>query len=308
MNQSSGHGVRTFNCETCGKAFKKNSDKNRHTMRFHKDIKFPCTICNKSFSRKDNLSVHISMVHEKDKISCQRCGIKFSKKSSLSRHIKTFHSRGVDGENICECCEGSFPSQRLLQMHVKKVHKRFKCFECSSRFSSKEHLKEHAKNIKVECKECNIKFCTKSLLRDHIKREHSDGVRNVCNLCGESFSSNFRFRTHVQTRKLCLCDICGMQLCNERDKVFHIYRHHKVRKCDICGTTRTSLVFLNNFISIEHKDGADVVDAPQEVTIELLKPDCNGMYTIHHLLCYGFKVSNLTARIQKELWVKFRDM
>ena len=109
-----------------------------------------------------------------------------------------------------------------------------------------------------------------------------------------------------QTQSLCCVGVRVGVL--TKDKVFHIYRHHKVRKYDICGTTRTSLEFLNNHISIKHKDGADVVDAPQEVTIELLKPDCNGMFTIHHLLCYGFKVSNLTARIQKELWVKFRDM
>ena len=87
MNPNFAHGVRTFNCETCGKAFKKRSDKNRH-MQIHEDIKFPCKMCNKSFSRKDNLAAHISAVHDKDKISCPKCGIKFSKKSNLSRHKK----------------------------------------------------------------------------------------------------------------------------------------------------------------------------------------------------------------------------
>ena len=72
----------------------------------------------------DNLAAHISMVHDKDQIACQKCGIKFSKKSNLRRHEKTFHSSGVEGDNICKCCEDAFPSQRLLLIHVKKVHKK----------------------------------------------------------------------------------------------------------------------------------------------------------------------------------------
>ena len=38
--------------------------------------------------------------------------------------------------------------------------------------------------------------------------------------------------------------------------------------------------FLNNHISVKHKEEADVVDAPQEITIESRKPEMNGMYTI----------------------------
>ena len=89
MNPNFAPGIKTFNCETCGKTFKKRSDKNRH-MQIHKGIKFPCKMCNKSFSRKDNLVAHISAVHDEDKISCPKCGIKFSKKSNLSRHKKHF--------------------------------------------------------------------------------------------------------------------------------------------------------------------------------------------------------------------------
>ena len=168
----------------------------------------------------------------------------------------------------------------MLKIHIQKVHKKFKCLECNSRFTTKKNLKEHEKNISVECADCNKKFCTKSLLRDHVKSVHDVNYENVCNLCDKSFSSKFRFKTHVKKRKLCFCDICGMQLCNEKDKVFHIYRYHKVRKCDFCGTTRTSLEFLNHHISVNHKEGVDVVDASQEITIESLKPDRNGMYTI----------------------------
>ena len=282
MSQSFGHGDRTFKCETCGKAFKKMSDKKRHTMQIHEGVKFPCTSCDKSFKRKDYLAVHNSMVHDKDKVSCQHCGIKFSTKTNLSRHIKTFHTSGVEGGFICECCEEAFPSQRVLQIHVKKVHKKFKCLECNSRFTTKTNLKEHEKKISVECTDCNKKFCTKSLLKDHIKSEHDVNYGNICNFCDESFSSKYRLKTHVQKRKLCMCEICGMQLCNERDKTLHIHRLHKVRKCDFCGTTRTSLEFLNHHISLKHSETADIEDegAPEEITFESLKPDFNGMFTI----------------------------
>ena len=143
-------------------------------------------------------------------------------------------------------------------------------------------MKEHVKNISVGCNECNIKFCTKKLLRDHTKRKHGDRVGNVCYLCDNSFSSKFRLKTHVQMRKLCLCDICAMQLCNERDRVLHIQRYHKMRKCEYCGTTRSSLESLNTHIDVKHEEKADVDDVgkPQEITLESLKPDRNGLYTI----------------------------
>ena len=104
----------------------------------------------------------------------------------------------------------------------------------------------------------------------------------MCNLCDKSFSSKFRLKTHVQRRKLCLCDACGMQLCNERDKVFHIKRYHRMRKCEYCGTTRSSLKCLNTHISIKDKEKAGVVDVitSKEITMESLKPDMNGMFTI----------------------------
>lgn len=284
MNHSFGHGAGTFDCETCGKAFKKMSDKKRHIMVIHDGVKFPCALCDKSFKRKDNLAVHISMVHDKDKVSCQHCGIKLSTKSNLSRHIKTFHANAVEGGYVCECCDGTFPSQTLLQIHVKKVHKKFKCLECNSRFTKKSNLKDHEKNISVKCIDCNKKFCTKRLLRDHVKSEHDDNERYTCDLCDGSFSSKFRLKTHVQMRKLCLCDTCGIQLCNKRDKTLHIQRYHKVRKCDLCGTTRTSLEFLKHHISVKHAEMADIVDkdvgTPQEITFESLKPDINGLFTI----------------------------
>ena len=105
----------------------------------------------------------------------------------------------------------------------------------------------------------------------------------MCYLCDNTFSSKFRLKTHVQMRKLCLCDICGMQLCNERDRVLHIQRYHKMRKCEYCGTTRSSLESLNTHIYVQHEEKADVDDVgtgtPQELTMELLKPDRNGLYT-----------------------------
>ena len=58
MSQSFGHGDRNFKCETCGKAFKKMSDKNRHIMQIHEDVKFLCTLCDKYFKRKDYLAVY----------------------------------------------------------------------------------------------------------------------------------------------------------------------------------------------------------------------------------------------------------
>ena len=97
-----------------------------------------------------------------------------------------------------------------------------------------------------------------------------------------NMEDSISFVTHVQMRKLSLCDICGMQLCNERDRVVHVQRYHKMRKCEYCGTTRSSLESLNTHIYVKHEEKADVDDVgkPQEITLESLKPDRNGLYTI----------------------------
>ena len=80
----------------------------------------------------------------------------------------------------------------------------------------------------------------------------------------------------------------------------HIHRLHKVRKCDFCGTPRTSLEFLNHHISLKHSATADNEDegAPEEITFESLNPDFNGMFTI-------FLVTNVQYSILRQEFRKY---
>ena len=80
----------------------------------------------------------------------------------------------------------------------------------------------------------------------------------------------------------------------------HIHRYNKVRKCDFCGTTKTSLEFLNHHVSLKHSETADIEDegAPQEITFESLKPDFNRMYTI-------FLVTDVQYPILKQEFRKY---
>ena len=104
----------------------------------------------------------------------------------------------------------------------------------------------------------------------------------------------------------------------------NIYRYHKVRKCDICGTTRTSLEFLNHHISVEHAEMADIIDkdvgTPQEITFESLKPDINGLFTIflvtdaqYPTLRHEFRKSGVTdfeicsGRYEGSFLISFRN-
>gem|GEM_PF-4834878 len=51
-----------------------------------------CATCGKAFKKKGNLNRHIKTVHEKQKpFKCEHCGRTFGQKEHLNKHIKVVH-------------------------------------------------------------------------------------------------------------------------------------------------------------------------------------------------------------------------
>jgi len=86
-----------------------------------------------------------------------------------------------------QACGTEFNSRYNLKRHVEAVHlnhKRFKCFECSQLFSSKQSLKEHyykhLGSLPFKCLTCNKAFRQSSLLSLHKRVHKSQGTFSNC--------------------------------------------------------------------------------------------------------------------------------
>lgn len=84
--------------------------------------------------------------------------------------------------------------------------KNFECLECSKRFTTKGHLKDHEDmrhkdDRRFQCDICQEKFHRNSILKIHL-RKHSKEKPYKCTLCDKSFSESGNLRTHIK------CHVC----------------------------------------------------------------------------------------------------
>lgn len=94
-----------FECETCGKVYKHNTNLSRHKKCHQARPFFVCLKCNLSYLRKDSLQKHL----KKNKCSrscevqltCSQCSKIYTHKSSLNRHMKT-HTDEQEVESVDE--------------------------------------------------------------------------------------------------------------------------------------------------------------------------------------------------------------
>ena len=277
--------VRKFllQCESCDMKFKKVSHKKRHFLQEHYEARFSCKLCSKGFPRKDTLMCHIDEVHEVTKISCDKCDSKFSNKRNLTRHYKKFHVETMVPQFVCEMCGDSFFTKIQMQKHVKKDHKRFECSLCCSKFSTKFCLSVH-NQTSHSCTSCDKRFCTARQLKAHEKCLHGAKPQLTCESCKNNFTTKYWLDKHIKNRIECSCENCEFQCCNEKSKIKHTNAIHKVKKCDICGTARTSLENLNEHMSKDHSksDNTNKISAYDEhVDPKTLNVDSQGLYTVY---------------------------
>jgi uncharacterized C2H2 Zn-finger protein len=82
-----------------------------------------CDICKKIFKSTDNLQTHDQKFHmkiiaNKDKLyKCDQCDSTFARKSEVPIHINENHKK-------CSICEHIFTNTKVLQTHMKAVHKK----------------------------------------------------------------------------------------------------------------------------------------------------------------------------------------
>ncbi|XP_034947301.1 zinc finger protein 227-like [Chelonus insularis] len=151
-DQNQNNGVNSFNCDVCGKPFKRKEHLFQHRKLHTGERPYVCTTCAKAFSRKEHLVRH-SVSHTGQKMhECEMCGKSFSRKDNLHKHRKT---HGVSGPYICETCGKSFVVKHYYLMHLTTHAPTivdgencsdplpYKCDLCHKAFSVKEYLATH---------------------------------------------------------------------------------------------------------------------------------------------------------------------
>jgi len=159
-------GIKTANCEFCGKFYSNSSILRDHIKTVHEKLReFMCHYCNKDFGLRSALRQHISAIHEGSKFVCDHCGKEYSRKNELNVHVKTFH-KGIK-EYHCDQCGKTFGHSHVLSRHVKSVHQGLKAAECPI---------------------CHRTFTQKQKLKSHIMLVHEKLRPHVCDYCGLTFT------------------------------------------------------------------------------------------------------------------------
>ena len=108
--------------------------------------------------------------------------------------MKTVH--GDDRPFECDVCQKTFKLDKLLKVHVKKIHtneaKRYQCEQCRYATSDKRHLKTHIDSMHLglrpfSCDTCQATFTQKAHLNTHIKSVHNK-AQFSCRHCELKFN------------------------------------------------------------------------------------------------------------------------
>lgn len=174
-------------------------------------------------------------------------------------HHEDIKSEAIDKSTIynfkCSYCGKYFKLLYYLDRHLVKHtgEKKYQCDECPQLFAYKQDLPRHKKihrndRVLLECSDpsCEKSFTTKHALIVH---EESHGEDFVCDLCGKTFVTKQRLKTHTvkaHTKEFSLfCDKCGKGYQDkERNRSFKIHTEkcgfkeppeRKPRACELCG-------------------------------------------------------------------------
>ena len=118
------HCEKTYICEYCGKAFKKNFNLSRHIVscssngkkkkRTREQSKEVCTVCHGTFSTKSNLATHERKVH--------RFLLKRSSSFLMKTILAKYYSRKVRQTWLCKVCHIRFTRKFNQEHHMKLKH------------------------------------------------------------------------------------------------------------------------------------------------------------------------------------------
>ncbi|XP_023364239.1 zinc finger protein 275 [Otolemur garnettii] len=234
--------VKPFECEECGKRFKKNAGLSQHLRVHSREKPFDCEECGRSFKVNTHLFRH-QKIHNAEKLfACKTCSRDFLDRQELLKHQRV-HTGHLPFD--CDDCGKSFRGVNGLAEH-QRIHsgaKPYGCPHCGKLFRRSSELTKHRRIHTGEkpyaCGQCGKAFRQSSSLLEHA-RIHSGERPYACGECGKAFrgpSDLIKHRRIHSGLKPYACDKCGKAFRRSSGLSRHRRIHSGARCCECseCG-------------------------------------------------------------------------
>ncbi|XP_021107944.1 zinc finger protein 275 isoform X1 [Heterocephalus glaber] len=228
-----------FECEECGKRFKKNAGLSQHLRVHSREKPFDCEECGRSFSAHTHLFQHQKLHTAEKPFACKACSRDFLDRQELLKHQRV-HTGHLPFD--CDDCGKSFRAVNGLAEH-QRIHsgsKPYGCLHCGKLFRRSSELTKHRRihtgEKPYECDECGKAFRQSSGLLEHA-RIHSGERPYMCGECGKAFrgpSDLIKHRRIHSGLRPYECDKCGKAFLRSSGLSRHQRIHSGARRC-VCS-------------------------------------------------------------------------
>ncbi|XP_022834150.1 zinc finger and BTB domain-containing protein 41-like [Spodoptera litura] len=263
---------RRYRCLLCRMRFKDKDTAACHVMNDHIGQTFECDRCGRGFKRPQYLKRHVEQYHTKPhRLECAVCLRVFHERGWYRSHIRT-HNEEVKAKTVklpatCTICSRDYKTKSSLKRHLLTHDHNSYCricfVKCKNRITLGEHyLKEH--NEKYEgvaeetCPHCERVCVTRAMLKRHIQRMHADRTKKYqCDHCQRLYLTKGEVRAHIMWSHM-PAEIRGGHAC-PCGRIFRspsLLRSHKARfhesqppprvhQCDHCDKAFANKQVLN---------------------------------------------------------------
>ena len=162
---------------------------------------------------------------------------KDKKIKELENLIKSKNEKEVKAHFKCEYCDFETPSERGLNVHIKRKHTNMKadkypveCDFCDFNAKSESDMKFHLKNVHTatdsnyKCLDCD--FCAYNEISIQVHQGRSHGDEFECGLCDFQADSLETLNLHLTTCECYECYSCKIRVFTISDIKEHIKEKH----------------------------------------------------------------------------------